>query len=141
MTPSTILLCYLLGPLTVTTYQSVKAQTDASPNYTSIGEKTHRGGVAVSRDLLCPVSKQCRRNVKMVCDPTRIHYGDHIWIKDLGIYKVNDVMGATKYLKWKKKRVPITRAVDVWVGSYAEEKAFDDKYGESRWTAYRVKLK
>lgn len=141
MTPATVLLCYLLGPLTVTTYQSIPAQTDSSPNYTSIGQKTRKGGAAVSRDLLCRVSKQCRRNVKTVCDPTKLHYGDYIWIKDLGIFQVNDCMGATKYVKERKKRVPITNAVDVWVSSYGEEKAFDDKYGESKWTTYWVKLR
>lgn len=141
MTPATILMCYLLGPLTVTTYQSVKAQTDSSPSYTSIGQKTRKGGVAVSRDLLCPVSKHCRRNVKLFCDPKKVHYGDFIWIKGLGIYEVNDCMGATKYVKETKKRVPIVNSLDVWVASYAEEKAFDDKNGESKWTAYRVKLK
>lgn len=139
MTPATLLLCYLLGPLTVTTYQSVKSQTDSSPHHTSIGEKTRIGGVAVSRDLLCPVTKQCRRNVKLFCDPNRIHYGDHIWVKGLGIYKVNDCMGATKYIKEKNLRVPITKSIDIWVSSYTEEKAFDDKYGEKRWLVYRVK--
>ncbi len=140
MTPAAILFCYLLGPLTVTTYQSVASQTDTSPNYTSIGQKTRKGGIAVSRDLLCPVNKYCRRNVHMFCNPNKLHYGDYVWIKGLGIYQVNDCMGLTKYVKEKHKRVPIRNSVDVWVASYQEEKAFDDAHGESKWTVYRVKL-
>ena len=107
-----------LGMLTITSYQSVPHQTDNSPFITSIGERTNRLGVAVSRDLLCGVSKRCRRNVSPVCNPNKIHYGDVLWIEPVGFRQVFDTMNKRH-----------TQAVDLWVSSYAEERAFHKKWG------------
>ncbi len=137
MSPAMILLCLLVGPLTVTSYQSVKSQTDSSPTYTSIGQKTRKGGIAVSQDLLCPAGKKCKRNLKG-CQTEMIHYGDYLYVKGLGIFQVNDCMGLTRWDRDLKKRVKIQRALDVWVPSYDEEKAFDRAHGTSKWVTYRV---
>lgn len=100
------------GTCTVTSYQSVKGQTDSSPHFTSIGDHTHKGGVAASRDLL-----------KRWGGP--LDYGDYVYIENLGIYKINDCMGESECVSWKNKkctkRIPITRHFDVWVSSRKEE--------------------
>lgn len=97
-----------IGTCTVTSYQSVRAQTDSSPNYTSIGDRTHKGGVAVSRDLL-----------KRFGGP--LDYGDYVYIESLGIYQINDCMGASQYDKLHHKRIPIKTHFDIWVPNRAEE--------------------
>ena len=118
----------LLGQMQVTSYQSIRSQTDGSPNFTSIGDRTHRGGVAVSQDLLCPVGKHCTRNVSMFCKPEKLHYRDYIYIQGLGIFEVNDCMN-----KRYKNRL------DVWVASQAEEKAFHSKYKNKSFSVYLLK--
>jgi len=138
--PATILLCLLVGPLTATSYQSVKEQTDDTPHLTSIGERTRKGGVAVSQDLLCGVNKKCRRNVKLVCNPAKIHYGDHLYVPGMGLLQVNDCMGLTKLNRETGARTAIKRSIDVWVGSWEEEKKFDQTHGIKKWAVYRVQL-
>lgn len=99
----------LNSQMTITAYRSVPAQTDSSPNYTSIGDRTHKGGCAVSRDLLTRWKGPC-------------NYGDYIYIEGLGIYKINDCMGETCYDKVARKRFKITQHIDIWVSSLDEEK-------------------
>lgn len=120
---SIILISLLVGNLTVTSYRSVHQQTDATPYHTSTNEVVRKGGVAVSRDLLCGA---CRKLHKRCAHPEvtgKVHYGDYLLVDGHGILKVNDVMGATKYDKKTKRRYPITNAIDIWVSSYKEEKA------------------
>lgn len=100
----------LLGNLTVTSYRSVPNQTDSSPYFTSIGKRVHKGGAAISRDLL-----------KRWGGP--VDYGDYVLVEGLGIYQINDCMGATKWDKVNHKRVPIRQAVDIWVSSHQEERS------------------
>lgn len=95
--------------MTVTAYRSIPSQTDSSPNYTSIGERTHKGGVAVSRDLLSRWDGP-------------LNYGDYLFVEGLGIYRVNDVMNDTAYDRDKHKRYKIRQHIDIWVASYDEEK-------------------
>lgn len=119
---SLIIISLFVGNLTVTSYRSVPQQTDSTPYHTSTNEVVRKGGAAVSRDLLCGA---CRRLHKRCAHPEvthKIHYGDYVLVTGHGILKVNDVMGATKYDKKTKKRYPITNALDIWVGSYKEEK-------------------
>ena len=89
----------LLGQLQVTSYRSVPNQTDDSPYHTSIGQRVHPHGVAVSRDLL-----------KRWGGP--LDYGDFIYIEGYGIKVVNDCMAARH-----------KRSIDMWVETYSEEKA------------------
>ena len=111
-----------LSTCTITAYRSVPNQTDSSPNFTSIGERTHKGGVAISRDLLCKACMKLHKRCARPDNPSKVHYGDYISIDHLGIYQVNDVMGATQYDRVHHKRVPIRRHFDIWVASLKEEK-------------------
>ena len=99
-----------LSTCTITAYQSVKNQTDTSPNFTSIGERTHHGGVAISRNLLKQWGGPC-------------DYGDYVYIEHLGIYKINDCMGGTQYDKKRHERIPINNHFDIWVSSLNEERS------------------
>lgn len=99
----------LISTVTVTSYRSVPEQTDDSPYHTSIGEHVHRGGCAVSRDLL----------------GTAAPYGTWLYVEDVGICRVNDTTN-------ERHR----KLVDVWVTTYAEEKAFGVK---RRKKLYRIK--
>lgn len=93
-----ILIITLLGNLQVTSYRSVSNQTDNSPYFTSIGERVHPHGVAVSRDLL-----------KRWGGP--LNYGDTIYIEGYGFKVINDCMAARN-----------KNAIDIWVGSKEEER-------------------
>jgi len=99
----------LNSSMTITSYRSIASQTDGSPNYTSIGERTHKGGCAVSRDLLSRWGG-------------KLNYGDYILVEGFGIYKVNDCMGETEYDRVAHKRFKIKQHIDIWVSSYDEEK-------------------
>lgn len=101
---------FFLGNLTVTSYRSIPNQTDSSPYYTSIGEHVHKGGAAISRDLL-----------KRWGGP--VDYGDYVLVEGLGIYQINDCMGETKWDKVNHRHIPIKQAIDIWVGSHKEERS------------------
>lgn len=112
-----VLTAILIGNLTATSYQSKKEQTDDSPNYTSIGERTHKRGCAVSRDLL-----------KRWGGP--LEYGDLVYIEDVGFKFVNDTMN-------KRHR----NAVDVWVESQNEEKKFFRKFRNGKLKVWVIKTR
>jgi 3D (Asp-Asp-Asp) domain-containing protein len=92
-----VLVTVFLGTMTVTSYRSVPSQTDSSPWITSIGERVHPHGVAVSRDLL-----------KKNGGP--LNYGDTIYVQGYGFKVVNDVM----HKRYK-------RHIDLWVSTYSQE--------------------
>lgn len=91
-----VLAAVLLGNLTVTSYQPVSKQTDSSPTWTSIGDRTTKFGVAVSQDLL---------------KSGKVKYGDILYIPGFGYRVVNDCM---------HKRM--TNHIDLLVFTHAEEK-------------------
>jgi len=91
------LITLFLGSMQITAYRSVPNQTDSSPYYTSIGERVHPHGVAVSRDLL-----------KRFGGP--IDYGDTLYIEGFGFKVVNDCMH-------ERHR----QAIDIWVVNKIEE--------------------
>lgn len=126
MTEIVLFVGLFLGNCKITSYQSIPSQTDSSPNYTSIGERTHKGGVAVSRDLL-----------KRWGGP--LNYGDYVYIEDLGIYKINDVMSATSYEKSLHKRIPIKQSFDIWVPSLQEEKKIGVQHHKVYFLNRRIK--
>lgn len=78
--------------------------------------------MAVSPDLLCSVHKNCRRNV-FLCDKSKIHYGDVVYIEGVGTKIVNDTTHS-RLKQW----------VDVLVFSYTEEK----KFGVRHLNVYRL---
>lgn len=112
----------LIGSCRITAYQSVSSQTDNSPYYTSIGERTHAGGVATSRDMLCPICRWLHRRCGHHVYLTKFHYQDRVYISQLGLFTINDVMGETRYDSSHHKNLLIRRSFDIWVGSLSEEK-------------------
>lgn len=108
-----ILTAVFIGTMTVTSYRSVPNQTDSSPWITSIGERVHPHGIAVSRDLL-----------KKNGGP--INYGDEIYVEGFGFKVVNDTMNK----RYKS-------SVDIWVRTYAEEK----KVGVQNRSLWLIKSK
>ena len=86
----------ILSTMTVTSYRAVKAQTDDTPNYTSINHHVHPYGCAVSPDLLTSGE---------VC------YGDAVIIPKVGIRIVNDVTHPR-----------LKRTIDIFVNTKAQEK-------------------
>jgi 3D (Asp-Asp-Asp) domain-containing protein len=87
----------VLGLMLVTAYQSVPEQTDDSPFITSIGHHVNPFGCAVSQDMLAS---------------GQVKYGDYLCIEGIGCKVVNDTTAPRH-----------SRLVDIWVSSYAEEKA------------------
>lgn len=88
----------LLGVLTATSYRPVPGQTDSSPTWTSIGDRTTKYGVAVSQDMLAD---------------GRVKYGDVLFIPGVGNRIVNDCMNARH-----------RNRIDILVFTPAEEKRF-----------------
>ena len=96
----------LLGLLQVTSYRPIPSQTDSSPTWTSIGDRTTKYGIAVSQDLL-------RSKV--------VKYGDILCVDRYGCRVVNDCMGDRHswaidmlvFTKAEEKRVGIRR-LKVW---------------------------
>ncbi len=91
-----ILKLILIGTMTVTSYRPIASQTDNSPTWTSIGDRTTRYGAAISQDLL-------KSGI--------VHYGDHIYIEGYGIRVINDCMHPR-----------FTNRVDMLVFTHNEEK-------------------
>lgn len=116
-----VLITVLLGQLTVTAYRSVPSQTDNSPWITSIGERVHPHGVAVSQDLLCKAGKLCRRT-RQGCQANKLHYGDVLYIENLGLKVVNDCMNERH-----------KNHLDVWVSTKKEEKYVGWRKNVSIW--------
>lgn len=121
-----VLALIFMGNLQITSYRSVKNQTDDSPYFTSTGERTSPDGVAVSQDLLC---KDCLRLHKRCGCPIskQLHYGDWVYIERIGLKRLNDVMA-----KRHKCRM------DCWVRTLADEKAFHKKFGKMKLKVYKV---
>jgi 3D (Asp-Asp-Asp) domain-containing protein len=87
----------LLGTMTLTSYRPISPQTDDSPTWTSIGDRTTKFGCAVSQDLL-------RDGL--------VNYGDVLYVPGYGYRVVNDTMNARH-----------TKHVDLLVFTHKEEKA------------------
>lgn len=99
-----LLTVVLIGTMEITAYRSTPAQTDNSPFTTSIGERVHPHGVALSRNLL-----------KRWGGP--LNYGDFIYIEGIGFKVVNDTMHERN-----------KDHIDVWVKDFNEEKDFDQRF-------------
>lgn len=105
----------LITNATVTSYRSIKSQTDNSPFYTSIGEHTNVHGVAVSQDLL-----------KQNGGP--LSYGDLVYVEKIGYKFVNDCMAKRMH-----------NHIDIWVEEYSQEKEFDKKWAGKRTRIWLIK--
>lgn len=99
-----LLTAILIGTMNITAYRSVPKQTDDSPYITSIGERVHPHGIAVSRNLL-----------KRWGGP--LNYGDFVYIEGIGFKVINDTMHER-----------FCDHIDVWVSTYQDEKDFDRQF-------------
>ncbi|OBU09589.1 hypothetical protein AYY19_10225 [Photobacterium aquimaris] len=95
--------------VTATAYNSVRAQTDASPNIAAWGDRLKPGmkAIAVSRDLLKMGLKRGSK-VKISGLPGEYVVLDkmhHRWSRKIDIYMGKDVRAAKN---WGKRRVTIT---------------------------------
>jgi len=119
----------LLSSITVTSYQPLRSQTDDSPYRTSINARVNDNGVAVSRDLLCPMalskSLYIKRHKANVCRIKRIHYGDSLYIQGFGFKIVNDCMNARH-----------KNHVDIFVWTKSEERAIGTRSKVKVWRLY-----
>lgn len=102
-----------LGSFIVTSYRSVKNQTDSTPFITSIGERVCSDGVAVSQDWL--------RSKKL-------KYGDWIYIQDVGLKRINDTMNK----RWRNR-------FDCWLPFYSMEHQFYLKFGKRKLKIWLIK--
>lgn len=124
----TQLILILIGHLQVTSYRSVPAQTDSTPFHTSTGEKVSPDGVAVAQNLLCGACRKLHRRCKEPSYTKKLHYGDWLWVEDVGPKRVNDVM---------HKR--LRDRIDVWVATKKQEQAFDRKYKRLKLNVFKIK--
>lgn len=130
----------LLGSFIVTSYQSVKEQTDSSPCQTSTGYRTGPVGVAVHPRYLCPRAKYpmgkeyklCKRGPQ--CGWKKfLHYYDLVYIETIGPRFINDSMA------WKTK---MNSEWDIWVATPQEESKHHKTYKTRRlnvWIISKVK--
>ncbi len=121
-----ILVAILLGKLEVTSYRAVREQTDSTPFNTSTTERVRAGGCAISRDLLCGACRKLHHRCARPDNPTKLHYGDWLYIRGFGYRQINDVMADCATVRRRGRvvaRFPIRRHVDIFVERWAEEHA------------------
>lgn len=142
-----ILVLVFVGHMTTTAYRSVPVQTDDSPYFTSTNEHVRPGGVAISRDLLCGACRKLHRRCQHPEYPSKIHYGDWVFVKDIGFLRANDAMGKREHYKIRTSRgrkvlfKTIRNHIDVWVASKAEEHTFYKKWDGKTVELYKVEVK
>lgn len=105
----------LISVMTVTSYRSVPSQTKGrgaslhSCQFTSIGQRVHPHGIAVSQEQLWE-------------NGGNLNYGDILFVEGYGYKVVNDCMNP-RY----GKTVPGNR-IDIWVATFEEEKAINTQH-------------
>lgn len=119
----------LVGALqgfSVTAYRSVPNQTDSSPFHTSTSEHVSPYGVAVSQDLICLACRRLHRRCKEL-EGERLHYGDLLYIEEIGWKFVNDLMNERH-----------KNSVDIWVKTREEEKIFYRRFKDKKLSIWRI---
>jgi len=110
-----LLISVFIGNLATTSYRSVPAQTKPTGyDWTASGEHCHVRGIAVSQDLL-------KKN------GGNLEYGDLVYIDQIGFKFVTDCMN-------KRHK----NAIDIWVSSYQNEKAFHKKFGGKKLKVWKI---
>lgn len=141
-----ILISILIGKLTVTSYRSVPNQTDASPFHTSTGQRVKVGGAAISQDRLCGACRKLHKRCKHPEYDKKLHYGDYLYLREIGFVSINDCMGTVKTYKIKtnagykrlfKKQL---NSIDIWVPYPEDEKRFHSRYGINKRDVWLVKV-
>ncbi len=129
-----ILTTIFIAKLTVTSYRPLASQTDDTPFYTSTGEHVRAGGCAISRDQLCGACRQLHRRCRQPDNPTKLHYGDWLYVEKYGFRQIDDVMGErTRYYvhtkTGRKRRFrTIRQAIDIFVWTWNQEHAVNVKH-------------
>lgn len=144
MQPSIVII--LVGSLTFTSYRSVPNQTDSTPFHTSTNERVFSGGAAISQDRLCGACRKLHKRCKHPENPTKIHYGDCLYLEGIGFKIVNDCMA--KFHRYKirtKDGVKVlfkkqTNWVDVWVPTLKDEQYFHRTKGIRKHKVWLVKF-
>jgi len=140
-----ILISVFVAELTITSYRSVPESTDSTPYNTSTGQRVRVGGAAISQDILCGACRKLHRRCEHPEYTKKIHYGDQVYIKDIGFKEINDCMGLVKtyrvktstgYKKLFKKQL---QSLDIWVPYFEDEHAFHSKYGINKHAVWLVK--
>lgn len=127
---SLIVIATFIGQMVVTSYRAVPEQTDNTPFYTSTNEHVRAGGCAISRDLLCGACRKLHHRCKRPDNPTKLHYGDWIYIDGYGFRQVNDVMAAYTVERHGKRKVrrPIRQQIDIFVWTWKQEHSVNVKH-------------
>ena len=95
--------------LTISAYTPSVNECDSDPHITSSMNRVRLGIVAVSRDLF----------------KEGWVFGRKIYIKNYGIFVIDDLMGKTKKVKGKK--VPIKQSIDIFMWNKKEARKFGIK--------------
>lgn len=143
MNPTMIIV--FVGSLTFTSYRSVKNQTDDTPFHTSINQRVFNGGAAISQDRLCGACRKLHKRCERPDNPTKIHYGDCLYLEGVGFKIVNDCMG--KFSRYKIRTKNGTRVlfkkqtnwIDVWVPTLKDEQQFHRSKGIRQYKVWLVK--
>lgn len=79
----------------------------------------------MSRDLLCGACTKFHHRCARPDNPTKLHYGDWLYIEGYGYRQVNDAMGeyTTQRVRGKRVRIPIKQHIDIFVWTYGQEKS------------------
>ncbi len=134
-------LVVLIGTMTVTSYVSVPQQTDSSPFRTSTGERVSVHGVAISRDRLCGACRKLHKRCARPDNPTKLHYGDLLYVEDVGYRFINDVMGKYSSTREGKRIIKHKQNnwLDIWVDGKAEERIFHKTHGIKQHKIYLIR--
>lgn len=140
-----IMIGVFIGSLTFTSYRSVPEQTDSTPYHTSTGAKVYSGGIAISQDRLCGACRRLHRRCEHPENPTKIHYGDCLYLEGVGFKIVNDCLA--KFSRYKIRTKNGTKTLfkkqenwlDVWVPTLADEKKFHKTKGIRQYKVWLIK--
>lgn len=94
-------------PVTITAYSARKEECNNDPHVTASGRPSRVGMLAISRDLR---------------DELGIHFGQTVWLKGLGQFKVCDLMNAR-----------FKRRVDILHATAEAAKKFGSREGTIMW--------
>lgn len=141
-----ILTAVTIGNLILTSYRSTPNQTDSTPFNTSTGEHVSTSGAAISQDRLCPACRRMHRRCKHPEVSKWVHYGDCIYVEEIGFRIINDCLARFKHYRITTKKgmrvlfIKQNDWIDIWVPSYKEEHRFHRENGITRHKVWIVKL-
>jgi hypothetical protein len=102
--------------------------------------------VAVSQDRLCGACRKLHHRCRHPEYSKKIHYGDSLYIENVGLRIVNDCMGKVKHYRVSVKagsRLLFKKQenwLDVWVPTYKDEHRFHMRFGIKTHKIWSVKF-